>query len=169
MTFQYRSDVGIPSYHELEAFCRRSGIGFSVSSATSGNHGATSFHYTGNAVDLVSSNGSMQQLAAWLYNNYSPYLLELIHSGGNGYFVKDGQKVPGSFYGAATIAEHYNHVHVAATLSGIAAASGANPSGTDTLNASDATIAGGTGCAIPTAMFVIGLVSTCGGFLWTLL
>src|SRR6185295_10800233 len=37
-----------------------------------------------------------------------------IHSGGPGWFVKNGARVGGGFYGAETVADHYDHVHVAA-------------------------------------------------------
>jgi hypothetical protein len=42
-------------------------------------------------------------------------LMQLIHSGGSGYFVANGQVVSGpGIYGAGEVANHYNHVHVAA-------------------------------------------------------
>jgi hypothetical protein len=141
--FAYATDVGSPSYQEIESFARGSGVGFSVSSTTGGSHANGSYHYSGNAEDLVSSAGSMQTLAAWLYGYY-PYILELIHSGGPGYFVKNGEKVSASYYGASTVSQHYNHVHIAMTLSGIAAARGQANAGATTVQpvASPASIQG---------------------------
>lgn len=168
--FKYGSDVGVPSYNDIIAFERRSNIAFSVTSTTGGSHVSGSFHYKGNAVDTTSSAGQMQQLAAWLYN-YAEFMLELIHSGGSGYFVKNGKKVAGSYYGASTISQHYNHVHCAMTLSGIAAALGTNPSGT--LSAEQAALveqsqqASGwwenKGCALPAAslgLTIVGGITT---------
>lgn len=165
-TFKYASDVGVPSYHEIEAFERKSGIAFSVTSTTGGSHASGSYHYKGNAIDTASSAGSMQQLAAWLYG-YAPYILELIHSGGSGYFVKNGVKVGASYYGAATVSQHYNHVHCAMTLSGLAAANGANPSGTQVQNVALQTglLPSFNGCAFPVAGAGAGIVAVVGGLL----
>jgi hypothetical protein len=102
----------------------------------------------------------MQQLAGWLYDTYSAYLLELIHSGGTGYFVKDGKRVPASYYGASTVSQHYDHVHVAMTLSGIAAARGINPTGT--VNVADtqgSALGGNGGCALPAVLLLAGVGS----------
>jgi hypothetical protein len=152
MAFAFGGDVGVGSYTEIEKFCRGSGVSFSVSSGLRSEAG--SYHGTGNAEDLISSAGSMQQLASWLYNTYAAYMLELIHSGGTGYFVKNGTKVPATYYGASTVSQHYDHVHVAMTLSGIAAARGANPSGT-VVDTGVGGSSNGSGCAIPT---MIGLM-----------
>lgn len=122
-SFPYSGDVGTASYNNIITFCHKSGIDFVVSATTGGSHVAGSYHYKGNAVDVYTSAGNMVKLAQWLYK-YAPYELELIHSGGSGYFVKNGAKVPASFYGAATVSQHYNHVHIAMTNSGITAAGG---------------------------------------------
>lgn len=53
----------------------------------------------------------MRQIAGGFYQ-MAPRLLELIHSGGSGYFVKNGQKVARSYY-RSVIGQHYNHVHIA--------------------------------------------------------
>jgi hypothetical protein len=155
VAFAFGGDVGVGSYTEIEKFCKGSGVGFSVSSGLRSEAG--SYHGTGNAVDLVSSAGSMQMLASWLYTTYAAYMLELIHSGGSGYFVKDGTKVPASFYGASTVSQHYNHVHVAMTLSGVAAARGSNPSGTSVESVGSG-LGSNVGCAIPTMLGVSGIV-----------
>lgn len=154
--FKYAADVGVPSFKEIEAFCRGSNISFSVSSTTGGNHVSGSFHYKGNAEDLTSSPGNMQKLAGWLYG-FSPYILELIHSGGSGYFVKNGVKVPAAYYGAATVSQHYNHVHLAMTLSGINAARGQAGSQNGTVQLADEQVSmlnSRTGCAFPAAMIL---------------
>jgi len=75
-------------------------------------------HGAGKAVDFsdgTDSTPGMKAAAQWFYENYGGSLLELIHSpfGNN---VKDGANVGDgfSFYGADTMAQHRNHVHVAA-------------------------------------------------------
>lgn len=161
MAFAYGSDVGVPSYHEIEAFCRKSNIPFSVSSTTGGSHVSNSYHYRGNAEDLVSSAGNMERLAAWLYQYY-PYILELIHSGGSGYFVKNGQKVSASYYGASTVSQHYNHVHIAMTNSGIAAAQGHAVAASGTIDVQTAALANPvatSGCTIPAVTMIGGLLT----------
>lgn len=56
----------------------------------------------------------MVKLAAF-FQKLTPFLKELIHSGGGGFFVKNGRPVPRSDYGSE-VAGHYDHVHGAATL-----------------------------------------------------
>lgn len=80
--------------------------------------GARDWHGQGKAVDF--SNGTddtpdMQRAAGWFAANYGADLLELIHSPFNAN-VKNGRNVGDgmAFYGAATMAGHRNHVHVAA-------------------------------------------------------
>lgn len=154
--FKYKADVGVPSYDQIITFEHASGIPFTVSATTGGTHVSGSYHYKGNAVDTYSSAANMQSLAAWLYGYY-PFILELIHAGGPGYFVNNGKKVPASFYGAATVSQHYNHVHCAMTLSGLAAARGsgaAGGSGTVTPNAtlvSSTEVDGGAPGCLPVA------------------
>ena len=78
-----------------------------------GHHGA------GRAVDF--SNGfdstpEMRSAAGYFASNYGKELLELIHSPFNAN-IKNGQSVGDGFgfYGAGTMNEHRNHVHVAAS------------------------------------------------------
>jgi hypothetical protein len=171
--FQYGTGVGTPSYNQIIAFARRSGVAFSVSATTGGAHVNGSYHYSGNAVDMVASPGSMVQLAAWLYA-YAPFELELIHSGGPGYFVKNGVKVTAAFYGATTVSQHYNHVHCAMTQVGITAAEqqGQNAiQGSAQLAAAQSakeTVAGTKvgGCLIPSALLVLTPAITIGSTLW---
>lgn len=160
--FAYSTDVGTASYNNIVSFARRSGIAFSVTSTTTGDHAEKSYHYSGNAVDLASSAGQMQALAEWLIG-YAPYELELIHSGGKGYFVKDGKIVPASFYGATTVSQHYNHVHIAMTNSGITAAlSGGSVAPTNATDVSQPISTGPRGClgTVTTA------VASIGGIAW---
>lgn len=75
--------------------------------------GDPGYHGAGLAADLIGGGAAgMQTMAAGFYA-MSGRLLELIHSGGPGYFVKNGARVGSSFY-ASEIAGHYDHVHVAA-------------------------------------------------------
>jgi hypothetical protein len=77
--------------------------------------GHPDYHNAGLAADLVSPN--MDKLAAAWYKVPS-YLLEEIHTRAgslSGWYVKNGKRVPGSFYGAATQAGHRDHVHIAMT------------------------------------------------------
>lgn len=117
--FPWASDIGVPSINGLDQLCRSSGLSYSISSSYRST--STTYHGTHNAIDVVSSVGTMADLAAYL-KGYAPYLLELIHSGGEGYFVKNGKVVDRDFY-AAEIPGHYNHVHLASTLTALAAVS----------------------------------------------
>ncbi|EGD24650.1 tape measure protein [Prescottella equi] len=80
--------------------------------------GAADHHGSGLAIDF--SNGydstpEMRGAAQWFHDNYGPQLLELIHSPFDGN-IKNGQDVGDGFgyYGADIMAQHRNHVHVAA-------------------------------------------------------
>lgn len=150
--FKYGGDVGQNSVLGMTLFAKSTGIPFTISNAEGMASGATSYHARNNAIDMVSSAGNMQALAKELYW-YSEFWLELIHSGGMGYFVKNGKRVPGSFYGAAIIQQHYSHVHFAATPSGVAAAWKVNQN----LHPEAAPTDNG-GCGTTTAVFVGGVV-----------
>lgn len=117
--FPWAGDIGVPSIDGLDQLCRSSGFTYRISSAYRST--STTYHGKHNAIDVVSSVGTMKDLAAYL-KGYAPYLLELIHSGGDGYFVKNGKVVGRDFY-ADEIPGHYDHVHVASTLTALAAAS----------------------------------------------
>lgn len=114
----FSGGVGVPSWRNLIALEKASGIPFTVSSTV--RPGAHDYHGTGNALDSYSSAANMVRMARYLMG-YAPYLLELIHSGGGGFFVKNGRRVGASYY-RSVVAGHYNHVHVAATNAGIGAA-----------------------------------------------
>jgi hypothetical protein len=142
-SFPYGKGVGIPSWQAIINLAGTSGIPFNVSSTvrTAQLIGHPDYHNTGNAVDLTASQANMVKLAQWFESNYTPYMLELIHSGGGGFFVKNGKQVTASFYGADTVSQHYNHVHIAMTNDGVNAAhTGASP----TVNPAVATLTGFT-------------------------
>lgn len=108
---------------QIVDFEKKSGVPFTV---TSGLRNTNDLHGKGEAVDTADTAQNMVRLASWLYG-YSPYLLELIHSGGSGYFVKNGQKKGADFY-RSVIAEHYSHVHTAMNQAGLnAVQSGIEP------------------------------------------
>lgn len=111
-----------PSTAAIIALGRRSGIPFNVTSTfrpgSRSQSGRLDNHSLGMAVDMASSVSNMVKLATW-FSRFTPYLKELIHSGGGGFFVKNGRRVPASFYGSE-IAGHFNHVHVAASNAALA-------------------------------------------------
>lgn len=100
----------------IESVMALSGVPALVTSAfRPGSSG--SYHSTGNAVDFGwygNSPGELTKIARF-WDQFGPFLLEEIYSGDGGHFVKNGRRVGWGFYGAATEAEHYNHVHIAAT------------------------------------------------------
>jgi hypothetical protein len=130
--YQYASDVGVTSWPQILADARLSGLIGSDpllrdTNDYDGPPAGGGYHLTGNAVDFGDDeeNGSPQQsaFAIWVANNFGPYSLEIIHTNadGSGVYWKLGQPVSAAFYGAATVAEHRNHVHWAITLSGLSA------------------------------------------------
>jgi hypothetical protein len=85
--------------------------------------GDPGWHGTGLAADIIGGGpAGMAQIAAGFYG-ISGRLLELIHSGGGGFFVKNGVRVGADFY-RSEIAGHYNHVHVAANANALGFADG---------------------------------------------
>lgn len=168
MAFKYaRAADPAPSFPEIIKFMHMSNIPFTVSSTNGGKHVTNSWHYSSNAVDSYSSAGDMQRLAGWLIN-YAPYIGELIHSGGKGFFVKNGEVVPGSRYGAKLISEHYNHVHLGMTLSGVKAAEGqqGNSGTISTEQAGTASHLKLTSGCLPTAASVLILISSISGLMY---
>jgi len=73
-------------------------------------HARGSLHYLGRAFDASGPAASMRAFALWVTNNYGSHITELIHN--PGFSIKNGRRVPPSFWGAATWAAHSNHVHV---------------------------------------------------------
>jgi hypothetical protein len=109
--------LGAVSYPAIIALARQSGVPFTVSST---QRNSNDYHGRGLAVDMYDSVANMVRLARHFYR-MSAYELELIHSGGGGFFVKNGKRVGAGFYGSE-VANHYNHVHVAMTNPAVAAA-----------------------------------------------
>jgi TP901 family phage tail tape measure protein len=83
----------------------------SVSSTTGGKHADGSYHYKGQAIDLVG--GNQNNAGSWIGSNLGGYLTEGIHN--PTLSVKYGKKVPSSLWGARTWAGHAGHIHMAAT------------------------------------------------------
>ncbi|TAK89383.1 MAG: hypothetical protein EPO06_12030 [Burkholderiaceae bacterium] len=100
---------------------RHSGVPFVVTSTL--RPGAPDWHGQGKAADMAASPANMAALAAFFYR-FAPYLLEEIHSGGGGFFVKNHARVGAGYYGPQLVAQHYNHVHIAADSAGVAAIRG---------------------------------------------
>lgn len=160
--FPWTSDVGVSSITAIQALARSSGVQFSTTSSY--RPGDPGYHGKSNAVDMATSTTEMAKLAAYLYQ-YSPYLLELIHSGGSGFFVKNG--VRGYDYGATIRSQHYNHVHCATTLSALKAASGGGLAIPATGVSAGSPPAGGClAKATPVAVGIITLTYTIGDILW---
>jgi TP901 family phage tail tape measure protein len=110
--------VGVDSIGVIERIMSMSGIPAVVTSAF--RPGGASYHATHNAVDFgVPGNDPKGLLPiAMFWAQYGPGLAELIY--GNGFMgnIKDGLGVGNGMgvYGPATMADHNDHVHVAATL-----------------------------------------------------
>jgi hypothetical protein len=107
---------GGDSVTAILAWARRFDPTASVSSGY--RPGSPDYHGAGLAADIIGAN--MDAIAAGFYA-MSGRLLELIHS--PSWFVKNGNRVPASFY-ASEIAGHYNHVHVAAYANALGFAGG---------------------------------------------
>lgn len=137
------------SYPLIVNLAGKSGISFTVTSTYrpgSTAHGHADYHSQGMAVDFSGSTASMAKLAAW-FHKLSPYLLEEIHSGSGGFFVKNG-KVVGADYYRSDISGHYDHVHIAMSKQGVAQAAKAIGAGGILVDSNISPIgvpAGGTG------------------------
>lgn len=110
--------------HALRVMARL--MGWCVSSANSGGHSGTSYHFAdgtdgkGLAVDLVDPSGPGWDSEALLTINeqiirYIPLTLikELIYSGPGNICVKNGSVVPARYYGSTVMSRHHNHIHLA--------------------------------------------------------
>lgn len=128
--FPYSVDIGTSSIPLLKSLADSSGIILSIGSGY--RPGDRGLHGQQNAIDLFGSTSAMLQVALYL-KQYAPYLLELIHTNsttpGGGVYVKNGKVVPQSYYngpdittGGNIIAGHRDHIHLAATRSGLIAA-----------------------------------------------
>lgn len=159
------SDNGV-TWPQLEKIAR-SGPPHIVTSTTSGHHANNSYHYKGQAIDLAAPGGGSDTPGLLAINRfwasrYGRKLKELIYAGPGGVCIKDGKVVNGmAFYGASTMAEHHNHVHVAATPASLAGAGGGVPvgaapgnnAGTDSVGASPASSSGGFGGTLIGGLF----------------
>lgn len=108
---QYLGKDGSSSIGALVAMAQRFNPAARLSSGY--RPGDPGYHGRGLAADLTGGGASGMARIARGFMGMSGRLLELIHSGGGGFFVKNGQRV-GSGYYRSVIGEHYNHVHVAA-------------------------------------------------------
>jgi TP901 family phage tail tape measure protein len=75
--------------------------------------GNVSYHASGHAIDVDrGSAGQMLAYAKAMASLFGNRLKELIHTP-LGFGVKNGQRVPNSYFGQKVLSEHYDHVHVA--------------------------------------------------------
>lgn len=95
-------------YPKMVDWLNRSVPGAVVTS-TKRNWGGTSFHETGKAIDIGGSAEVMRSAASAIQRSFGSKIAELIHN--PGFSVKNGQKVPSSFWGGSTWGAHANHVH----------------------------------------------------------
>jgi hypothetical protein len=95
--------------------------GWCVTHTTDGQHAPTSYHYVGQAVDLADRAGPGVDTAALSGINAAvlrlvplQFIRELIYAGPGGVCVRNGRTVNGlAAFGAVTMSEHHNHVHLA--------------------------------------------------------
>lgn len=128
-SYLYGHDVGSNSDDAIIAFAKTSGIPVNVTAIAPDRQPSHlddgGYHSTHNAVDFSGALNVMDSFSAWVIK-YAPFILELIHASasapGGGYFVHNGQVVGSGVY-SAVLADHYNHVHLAMTPSGLSAAS----------------------------------------------
>jgi acid phosphatase family membrane protein YuiD len=85
--------------------------------------GDDGWHGQNRARDLSGPAGAMLGFAQMLSSTMGGRLLELIHTP-LGFGIKNGKKVPLSFWGAAINADHYDHVHAAMEKGGYVRAGG---------------------------------------------
>lgn len=96
-------------------------IGCAVLHTTDGAHSATSFHYSGRAVDLAARSGPGWDTSELLAIDEGiiqvlplSMISELIYSGPGNVCVKAGRIVNGTTaYGSAVMSRHHDHVHLA--------------------------------------------------------
>lgn len=81
-----------------------------ITSTNTGSHATNSLHYEGRAVDLAASPAYMNKAARWIARYLTGTLTEGIHN--PGLSVKDKHKVPPSFWGSETWADHTDHIHI---------------------------------------------------------
>lgn len=74
-------------------------------------HSPGSLHYAHRAADITGTEQAMRRFCDWALRTHLDELAELIHNPGAS--VKNGRRVPSSFWGSATWSAHRNHVHFA--------------------------------------------------------
>ena len=79
--------------------------------------GGQSAHAYGDAVDVAGTEPNMNKIFHWIVAKF-PKSFELIHATEGSQCLKEGKRVPPSFWGAATWNEHFNHVHWALNYPG---------------------------------------------------
>jgi hypothetical protein len=84
--------------------------------------GNTSYHASGNAIDISGPPGQMLAFARYMSQTYGPQLEELIHTPAGNAQIKNGRPY---VYSGAVAAQHFDHVHVADTQPPGSAANGA--------------------------------------------
>lgn len=110
------ADLSTPELVALDAYLQHTGVPYKVTSTTGDHHATNSYHYRGLACDFaaptptVDSPGLLAIWSAWV--PLEKQLAEMIYAGAP-YQIKHGIHVLPSFYGAATMGIHHNHVHVA--------------------------------------------------------
>ena len=76
-----------------------------------GGHSPNSLHFQHRAFDASGGTSAMREFAAWVAENHTPSVAELIHNPSGS--VKNGQRVDAGFWGSDTWAAHADHVHLA--------------------------------------------------------
>lgn len=74
-------------------------------------HSANSFHFKGRAFDAVGSAEDMRRFSAFVTENFSDSVAELIHNPNGS--IDEGRVVDPSFWGDSTWNGHVDHVHLA--------------------------------------------------------
>lgn len=80
--------------------------------------GNPSLHGTGDAIDLVGTARDMLRFARHAFSSWGKQLRELIHTP-LGFGVKNGKRVPLSFWGQTVNADHVGHVHLGGGAGGV--------------------------------------------------
>lgn len=102
--------TGAPGWEAFNAMARQSGLTI-TSEFRPGSRG---YHGTNQAKDYGGSPDSMMRFARMMAEQFGTQLRELIYTP-LGFGIKDGKRVPLSFWGDRTNRGHNDHVHVAFT------------------------------------------------------
>jgi hypothetical protein len=109
---------------------RKFGLGVSDGLRPGGitSSGNTSWHASGNALDISGPAPGMLKYFQYLRRNFGSRLRELIYTPGR-IGIKDGQltPIPGPIYDGAVAQDHYDHVHVAYTGGAMGDGTGREP------------------------------------------